>query len=278
MSMPVLSTEQGSPSPNSARLPCAHHLVSTVVANTDPDELFANPRLVALYDILNGDREDLTVYADVVAEFGARSVIDLGCGTGTLACHLASEGLSVVGVDPAMASLDIARAKPAADRVQWIHGVAQTLPRLQADMALMTGNVAQVFTADDDWDALLRSVEAAIRPGGWFAFETRVPEARAWEQWVPATTQRVLDVPGEGRVETFVELGEVNLPFVSFRHVYRFLDAPSPIELDSRSTLRFRSRSEITESLINAGWAVHDVRDAPDRPGKEYVFIAQRGN
>lgn len=53
----------------------------------------------------------------MVEEFGARSVIDLGCGTGTFALMLAELGVKVIGVNPAGASLDVARAKPRADRV-----------------------------------------------------------------------------------------------------------------------------------------------------------------
>ena len=36
----------------------------------------------------------------MVEEFGARSVIDLGCGTGLLARQLAARGVTVAGVDP----------------------------------------------------------------------------------------------------------------------------------------------------------------------------------
>ena len=46
--------------------------------------------------------------------------------------------------------------------------------------------------------------------------------------------------------------------------------------LTSDSTLRFRNRAEIEASLQTAGFAVEDVRDAPDRPGHEFVFISRR--
>jgi len=46
--------------------------------------------------------------------------------------------------------------------------------------------------------------------------------------------------------------------------------------LNSDSTLRFRSRAELADSLAAAGLAVEEVRDAPDRPGREFVFIAHR--
>lgn len=228
-----------------------------------PDLIFSDSRLARIYDAFDGPREDLSLYTGVADEFDARSVLDVGCGTGCLAVLLAASGRSVVGMDPALASLEVARAKDS--RVTWIHGDATTLPALQVDLATMTGNVAQVFLGDD-WEATLRGVHGALRPGGHLVFETRRPEARAWEDWAE-TTLRVVD-----RIEERRELLDVSLPFVSFRHTYRF---PDGSVLASDSTLRFRSRAEVEESLVRCGFDVANVRDAPDRPGKEYVFIAR---
>jgi hypothetical protein len=46
--------------------------------------------------------------------------------------------------------------------------------------------------------------------------------------------------------------------------------------ITSDSTLRFRDRDEVESSLTALGYRVLDVRDAPDRHGRELVFIAQR--
>jgi ubiquinone/menaquinone biosynthesis C-methylase UbiE len=105
------------------------------------DEIFEHPRLVAVYDALEGDRTDLDSYLDLADELRARRVLDVGCGTGTFALLLVARGFEVTGVDPALASLNVARAKPGAERVRWIHGEATALPRLEADLATMTGNV-----------------------------------------------------------------------------------------------------------------------------------------
>jgi len=48
------------------------------------------------------------------------------------------------------------------------------------------------------------------------------------------------------------------------------------LALESMSTLRFRELAEIEESLIRAGYEVMEVRDAPDRPGREFVFVCRR--
>ena len=52
-------------------------------------------RLAEVYDRLNPDRSDLDAYVAMVGEFGAESILDVGCGTGTFACLLAKRGLAV---------------------------------------------------------------------------------------------------------------------------------------------------------------------------------------
>ncbi|MDG4801835.1 class I SAM-dependent methyltransferase [Micromonospora sp. WMMD980] len=239
-----------------------------------PDAIFAHPRLAAVYDAFDGDRDDLAAYLAVADELGARTVLDVGCGAGSLAVLLARHGRTVVGVDPAEASLDVARAKDHAGQVRWLHGDATTLPALDADLATMTGNVAQVFLTDADWTRMLRGVHAALRPGGHLVFETRRPERRAWEEWAAETGPETRDVPGVGRVERRSQVTVIDLPLVSVRLTYRFL--ADGAMLSSDSTLRFRDRDEIESSLVASGYRVRDVRQAPDRPGREFVFVAQR--
>ncbi|HEY8452870.1 MAG: class I SAM-dependent methyltransferase [Micromonosporaceae bacterium] len=237
------------------------------------DPVFADRRLAAVYDPLDPDRSDLDAYVAMVDEFGARSVLDIGCGTGTFACLLADRGVAVTAVDPAAASLEVARAKPGADRVRWIHGYATDLPPLNVDLATMTGNVAQVSLTDQDWDATLRAVRAALRLGGRLVFETRDPAAKAW-LWNRERSHRRVAIPGVGDVETWVEVLDLSGQLVSFRWTFVFhSDGARPT---SDPTLRFRSRHEVTASLRAAGFAVDDVRDAPDRPGREMVFVARR--
>jgi SAM-dependent methyltransferase len=238
------------------------------------DAGFEVARLAALYDPLDPDRDDVDAYLAMADEFGARSVLDIGCGTGTFACLLAGRGLEVVGVDPAAASLDIARAKPGADRVRWLHGDATILPPIQVDLVTMTGNVAQVFLTDEEWAATLRGAYDALRPGGHLVFETRDPGKKAWLDWNREATYARQDVHGIGEIETWCDLTEVTSDYVSFRWTYVF--ATDQAVLTSDSTLRFRSRAEITDALHAVGFAVDDVRDAPDRPGREFVFVTRR--
>lgn len=237
------------------------------------DAHFALPRLADIYDDLDPDRSDLDHYVAIINEHGGRSILDVGCGTGALAYRLASAGLAVTGVDPALASLEVARRKPGSDRVNWIVGTTTDLPSRHVDMAVMTGNVAQVFLTDNEWTGALTDIRAALRPSGHFVFETRDSRRRGWEEWTTDNTRLSVEIAGVGRVEYSVDLLDVSLPHVSFRTTYRFhLDGAV---ITSDSTLRFRDEDELRVSLRVAGFSVREVRDAPDRPGRELVFIAQ---
>lgn len=239
-----------------------------------PDAVFDNPRLADVYDPLDPDRSDLDAYAAIVDEFGAGSVLDVGCGTGTFACMLAGLGLDVVGVDPAAASLDVARRKPDADSVTWIHGHATGLPSLHIDMATMTANVAQVFLTDHDFAATLDGIHDALRPGGHVVFEVRDPARRAWLEWDNDDAHDFTDIPGVGVVESWMEVTGIDGDLVTFRDTNVFHSDGA--EVISDSTLRFRSRGQVATALEHARFTVVDVRDAPDRPGREFVFIARR--
>ncbi len=240
------------------------------------DDLFEHPCLAAVYDALDGpDRSDLNVYAGIVTVLGAQRVLDVGCGTGTFVLMLSERGVDVVGLDPAGASLDAARGKPGAERVRWVHGDATALQGDldgMVDLAVMTANVAQAIVDERDWARTLAVVRRCLRPGGHLVFETRRPERRGWEEWTREQSETVTEVPGHGSIRHWVQLTEVNLPLVRFEAVRVFGDQT----LTSTSTLRFRGEDEIAASLAASGYEVREVREAPDRPGRELVFVAQR--
>ncbi len=238
------------------------------------DECFGHPRLAAIYDLLDPDRSDLDAYLRIARESKARRVLDIGCGTGVFALLLADHGIEVVGVDPARASIEVARAKPGSERVRWICGDATDLPPLQVDLATMTANVAQAIVEPQGWQKTLQGTYEALRPGGQLVFETRNPAEHAWEQWTREFSHHVTEIPDVGSVESWVQLIETSLPLVTFRWTYVF--AADGQVLTSDSTVRFRERDEVERDLIAHGYVVDEIRDAPDRPGRELVFVARR--
>ena len=239
------------------------------------DEVFRDPRLAGLYDALDPDRSDLEPYLALARDLRAHRVLDVGCGTGTFALLLAARGHDVVGVDPAAASVEVARSKAGAERVRWVDGDATAVDVTDRDLVTMTANVSQAIADPDDWATTLTACHRLLRDGGHLVFETRDPAARAWESWTAQATRATRHVVGIGAVTTWTDLLEVDGPLVTFAHCFGFASDGSVVR--SVSTLRFRTLEEIEADLGQTGFTALDVRDAPDRPGLELVVLARKG-
>jgi SAM-dependent methyltransferase len=225
---------------------------------------FSDPRLVAIYDTVNAYAPETQprFYAQLATELGATSIVDLGCGTGLITCELARQGYRLTAVDTAPAMLAIARRRSQGDQVQWIDGDVSCLGTPNADLAIMTGHVAQFFLTDETWHAALTALRAALRPGGRLAFESRNPGAREWEGWTRAARWSAHD-PAAGRIDTWCEVDDVRDGIVSCRNHYAF--AATGDELVSPNALRFRTEAELSQSLADAGFAVERVYGDWDR-------------
>src|SRR5882724_10802916 len=65
---------------------------------------YTDARLAAVYDALNPPSEDIVFYVELAGD-SAKTILDMGCGTGRLACSLARLGHRVTGADPAAGML-----------------------------------------------------------------------------------------------------------------------------------------------------------------------------
>ena len=210
----------------------------------------------------------------VVTEGSGRRVLDLGCGAGRLALALAAAGYEVTGVDPAPASLRAARAKPGAERVTWLDGSTGVLSGRSFDACVMTSHVAQFFVTDEEWATALADLAAALVPGALLAFDSRDPAARGWEAW--NTEHSVGDVQIRSEV-TAVANAVANAVVSATRHY----TMPDGSVAGSEVTLRFRTESELRDSLSAAGFEVEAIHGGWNRepigaPDGEFLVIARR--
>lgn len=231
-----------------------------------------------MYDLENTRGPDTDFYLRLATDLGARTILDLGCGTGLLTRELALDGRHVVGVDPSPAMLAVARRHINSGRVTWTEGDAGALGAPDADLVLMTGNVAQVFLDDSEWSTTLRHIHTALRPGGHLAFESRNPVARGWETWNREATYTQFDSPF-GPMESWLELVHVGNGRVRFNGHTVF--KTSGEVMIASSELRFRTLAELKSSLTDAGFAALQVYG--DWNGEPFtatsrfmVFVARR--
>lgn len=219
------------------------------------DRLYQDPDLARFYDLDNRWGPDLDYCVRLATD--ARSVLDLGCGTGQLAANLA-ETRGVVGVDPATAMLDIARSRPGGERVTWIEADARSV-RLgrRFDLVVLTGHAFQVFLTKEDQDAVLSTIAAHLAPGGRFVFDTRNPAAEAWHGWSPEQSRRRLEDPELGPVEAWNDaVHDAASGIVTYRTHYRIEGSGRHVSAASR--IRFTAREPLAAMLTAAGLAVEE--------------------
>ncbi len=78
---------------------------------TETVDVFDDALLASVYDDLNPWAAWDDFYLGLARASGG-AVLDLGCGTGRLACRIAAEAIEVVGVDPTAGMLGVAWARP----------------------------------------------------------------------------------------------------------------------------------------------------------------------
>lgn len=223
----------------------------------DEDRLYHDPALADFYDLENGwDRSPDFAFCRDLAE-DAASVLDLGCGTGALAVAISGGGRIVVGVDPAPAMLEIARAKPDAGGVEFIEGDARTL-RLgrRFDLVLLTGHAFQVFLTVEDRRAALATIAAHLAPGGRFIFDSRNPACREWEEWGPEESMRIVEHPRFGAVSAWNDVAHDPATGIVTYDTHYEIRATGQ-RLSAASRIAFPEKAELEALIAQSGLTVH---------------------
>jgi len=236
---------------------------------------YQNAQIAEIYDLDNPWAREYDFYLSLA---GPRpcSVLDLGCGTGTLCCALAERGHRVTGVDPAAAMLAVAKSKPHAQQVEWVECSAQSYQsHRRFDLIVMTGHVFQVLLTDSDAVAVLETMRAHLKERGKVAFETRNPRIDWAGDWT-ARPPSVRTVPGGELLETLEITGQDD-EFISFRTSFCL----PHMTLTTSSTLRFPPREHVESLIARSGLVVCDLFGDWDASpfeaarSREIIFIAE---
>jgi ubiquinone/menaquinone biosynthesis C-methylase UbiE len=238
---------------------------------------FHDRRLAEIFDVAGSDpdRSDLDPYLALVEEHNPHTIIDLGSGTGEFAIRLASLGKKVIGVEPGTASVELARRKPGAERVEWILGDAAAMPDCHADMVTMTGNIPE-HMSDDQWTAALVAAYRVLHPGGRLVFGNRNIKTQQWltsPEFAPRSAAgnnnhgtRVASTPA-GPVHHWLEVHKVTPESFTFTWIFHIEQTSE--ELTWSTTFRVRSIDDIREALTHTGFTLTEIKN-------DEVFVASR--
>ena len=209
-----------------------------------------------------------------------RRALDLACGAGAAAVHLAREGYQVVGVDRSEAMLARARERAAREGVQ-VTWLQQDMRELEVappvDLVTCLFDSVNHLLEPEDVRRTFRRVRQALAPGGLFVFDVTTISALAQEwgdaTWIEADTPEVfLAVTTDYSYDTavltlhltgFVRQGE---GYRRFQEVRRERGYPL---------------HELRRWLVGAGLSVVGAYDYPSlgaasEDGQRVLFVARR--
>jgi SAM-dependent methyltransferase len=239
---------------------------------------FTDDDVAELYDLTNpwaaeqwpSDR----FYNELVMAAG--SVLDVGCGTGQMLHAARDRGHAgrLVGIDPDAAALRRARRR---EDVEWVQGRAADIAwRREFELATMVSHAFQCLLTDDEVRGCLDAVHNALCDGGRFAFETRHPQAKAWEQWAIGDSGDI--AYPDGRVLRMRYRVEVRGGIVDTVEVTALADGT--VLREDAGSLRFLDVEPLNGFLSEAGFEIEaqygDWERGPiTAQSKEIVTIAR---
>jgi SAM-dependent methyltransferase len=235
------------------------------------------PASTIWHDVECGDYEaDLPLWEELAAAAGG-PVLDLGCGTGRVALHLAGLGHEVTGVDrePEFVAELNARAGDLPCRGEV--GDARDFALEGHDFALVLApmQLLQLFSGTAERTACFASVAEHLRPGGAFAaaIVEEVPGGfNREDQAVPDTREVDGRVYASLPIETAVDPERITI-----RRLRKVVSSTGVLERsDDRIVLRQLSAAALQTEAATAGLTPVGRREIPptlDHVGSTVVLL-----
>ncbi len=180
-------------------------------ADPPPQNVYDDPDFFAGYSRLERFGAGWTkafehpAFMALLPDVAGRRVLDLGCGAGQLAHHLATRGAAeVIGVDLSERMLGLARAERSHPRLTYVRTAIEQAAFAPARFDLVVSSMALHYVAD--YRGLVRRIAGWLGPGGILVYSTEHPVylTRAGsEGWVRDAAGR----PAHWAVDAYAEEG-----------------------------------------------------------------------
>lgn len=242
--------------------------------------------LAGAYDVLTEDVQYRRRAEYLARQFQAcripvRNVLDLACGTGSIACLLAERGYAVTATDGSVEMLTEASRKMASMPLEkppfLLH---QEMPRLrllgQVDAAVSTLDSLNYLTRPSDVQETFRRVFRYLTPGGIFIFDVNSPyklRRMDGQVWLDETE----DVYCVWRTE-FSRRTKVCTYWVD---LFRLCENGTWSRSGEKHRERAWEEDELRQWLTEAGFCritvTGDMTDAPPEPREDrWIFLCEK--
>ncbi|MCX7041891.1 MAG: class I SAM-dependent methyltransferase [Gammaproteobacteria bacterium] len=230
-------------------------------------EAAAYDRWAEYYDLLDADRAPFIEFYNSLVNRDTQSVLELGCGTGTIsiamAAHLATlrgdaSPARFVGVDGSEGMLKVARAR--ASGIEWIFGDIRKPPvDGPFDLVFCCFNTLQHLLLDQDLVQAFVAARDLLAPTGIYAFDLYQPSLSWLAAEQPDRLARSVVDPEGRRLEIREDMRyDARTRIVDLN--WRLVNADHPGQEPLAST-SYRLRQHFAEDLMGqleqAGLVVH---------------------
>jgi len=184
-----------------------------------PDRLYQDTDLVQFYDYDNPWSSSFDTMLNWVKE--TDTVLDLGCGTGTLTVALARKTQRVYGLDLSSTMLEVAQQK--SQDITWITENSCTFSlEQQFDFIVLSGHSFQTLLTDEDRLLLFKNIKKHLKPEGTFVFDSRNPKVEEWKTWTPDESIRYFKHPKYDIIKAWNDW-EVQSDWIKYHTFYQVL-------------------------------------------------------
>ncbi|MGE5504721.1 MAG: class I SAM-dependent methyltransferase [Actinomycetota bacterium] len=155
-------------------------------------------------------RRNTDVIIETIA-FAGKRVVDIGCGDGHLARHLARAGATVLGVECSPRQLAKARAADPVAGVTVVEGVGQALPAADGSMDVAVFFNSLHHIPAEVMDAALAEAARVLVPGGLVYVSEPLPEGAFFEAVRPIDDETEVRAQAQAALTRAVGAGRFTL-------------------------------------------------------------------
>ena len=230
-----------------------------------------------IYQTLFDYDAEFAIYADFLTKYKAKSVVEIGCGTGHLAKRFIAKGYDYLGLDLNQEMLNIAAQHTEGGTFQKADMRFLQLSK-PYDAALITGRTISYLPTNQDILACFQSIEKCLKPNGILIFDAidALPLFSAFEKVANSTLETTFGQNTYKRVSHCQPNLETGWTW-DWTSVYFQKKQGQFVEIgNDLATLRAFTKDEMTLFLTIGGFKLLEIKDKDTYTWQDAFYLAQK--